>query len=90
MKIILTSLITAGSLILFAADAKADGETWRKVGDPNDTYVNKRHPANGRVTGLLTNGSDIWVTQARQKLTTKSGDRLLYSETTEAAITTMY
>ena len=59
MKIILTSLITAGSLILFAVDAKADGETWRKVGDPNDTYVNKRHPANGRVTGLLTNGSDI-------------------------------
>ena len=71
MKIILTSLITAGSLILFAADAKADGETWRKVGDPNDTYVNKRHPANGRVTGLLTNGSDIWVDPSETKTDNK-------------------
>ena len=71
MKIILTSLITAGSLILFAADAKADGETWCKVGDPNDTYVNKRHPANGRVTGLLTNGSDIWVDPSETKTDNK-------------------
>lgn len=71
MKIILTSLITAGSLILFAADAKADGETWCRVGDPNDTYVNKRHPANGRVTGLLTNGSDIWVDPSETKTDNK-------------------
>ena len=61
MKFILMGLITAGSLILFAADAKADGETWCKVGDTNDTYVNLRYPANGRITRSLTNGTDIWV-----------------------------
>ena len=61
MKTVPTVLIAAGSLILFAADAKADGETWCKVGDPNDTYVNLRYPPNGRVTRSLTNGTDIWI-----------------------------
>ena len=74
MKIILTSLITAVSLMLFAAGAKADGETWCKVGVPNGTYVNQRYPANGRATGRLTNGTDIWVNPSETK-TDKKGRR---------------
>ena len=71
VKIIPTILITIGSLILFAANAKADGETWCKVGDPDDTYVNQRYPANGRVTGSLTNGTDIWVNPSETKTDNK-------------------
>ena len=41
--------------------ARASGETWCTVADPNDTYVNKRYPQNGTVTGSLPNGTDIWV-----------------------------
>ena len=32
-----------------------------KVDDPNDTYVNLRYPANGRLMRSLPNGSWIWV-----------------------------
>ena len=66
-KTILTSLIVAGSLMLFTADANADGETWCKAGDPNDTYVNLRYPANGRITGSRTNGTAIWVDPSKTK-----------------------
>ena len=66
-KYILAILIAASLLSLTATAAKADGETWCKVGDPNDTYVNKRYPANGRITGTLNNGSDIWVAPANTK-----------------------
>ena len=45
-KYILAILIAASLLSLTATAAKADGETWCKVGDPNDTYANKRYPAN--------------------------------------------
>ena len=58
---ILVGLIAASSLILVATAARADGETWCKIGDPNDTYVNKRYPANGRITVSFANGMTIWV-----------------------------
>ena len=32
-----------------------------KVNDPNDTYVNLRYPANGKLMRSLPNGSWIWV-----------------------------
>ena len=54
-------LIAASSLSLLAASVRADGETWCKIADPNDTYVNKRFPANGRITGSFDNGMNIWV-----------------------------
>jgi len=32
-----------------------------KAGDPNDTYVNLRYPANGEVMRSQSNGAWIWV-----------------------------
>ena len=70
-KKVLTILITASSLMLIATDAKADGETWCKAGDPDDTYVNKRYPENGKVTGSINNGTDIWVNPSKTKTDSK-------------------
>ena len=54
--------LNCGEFTFFTrSSVRADGETWCKIADPNDTYVNKRFPANGRITGSFDNGMNIWV-----------------------------
>ena len=51
-------MITLFSLLPTTAKGK---DLMYKVDDPNDTYVNLRYPANGRLMRSLPNGSWIWV-----------------------------
>ena len=51
-------MITLFSLLPTTAKGK---DLMCKVDDPNDTYVNIRYPANGRLMRSLPNGSWIWV-----------------------------
>ena len=87
----LTILITASSLILITIAAKAagDGETWCKAGDPHDTYVNKRYPANGKITGSINNGTDIWVNPNKTKTDSKGRRWIAVIRNDKAAIMTM-
>jgi len=54
-------LLTILSISLLTPLSAKSAEQMCKVGDPNDTYVNLRYPANGELMRSQPNGSWIWV-----------------------------
>lgn len=61
LKMLISIILAANTILLSSSKVMADGETWCKVRDPDDTYVNLRYPPNGKIARSLNNGDEIWI-----------------------------
>lgn len=61
MNTCLAQLFVFVHFALIQSIALADRETWCKVADPNDSYVNIRYPENEKRVRSVVNGADLWI-----------------------------